>query len=825
MATIWLGDFRAKQLQQYFIKTDNESRKDTYLVDDYAEYSWFSTNASAHLPLFYESKADVIITLGFNDCVQSCTWPVFNIEDIVEKYMKTVNSFIELYTDLNFYFCSICPIDGDYPFSNYESTGVIPKEDLDNKIKQFNKKLKAECLKAESKVTFIDSYDYLTSTSFTTRDGIRYTVDTCENLYDFIRSKIKVEIQTSTFLGRIRATEDDAPKKSDDDTYIYWTHTSKSGGLNECVEIISGSGDVLPNCVGYAWGRFYEIIGEIPKLFKGNAGNWYGYNDGYERNSRIDEFPRVGSVICWSKPGEAGHVGIVESIDTKTGTIITSESGYNDKAYDPTDVFWVTTRIYDSSKQNWRKAENGKAVKSWIDDYVFQGFIYPPQTSASKTDLCTKNSYGISLEEMKPNARYIWQYLGSRGWTLNAVAALLGNMQQESKLSPGVWENVVTDCETIDATTGVHTLTTKGKQFSDGYGLTQWTPATKFFTWCNNGGAKGNANGSGGVLPYWEIDTQLMRIEAEVAASTGSWIEGLSQWIKKASKGYDMTFSEFITSDKDAAWLAGAFAFCYERPARSTGSLAEQDALKEERGGYGKYWYDYLNSLSPIVTEDTTLKVSSFKLDGCKTSQINFSFLASNAESAEYTLTQGNNKIISKKIAEFATDLNKIVIKSDKIIPNKSYKLELKVHGANDKSFSKKITCEVPQELPESIKSIKLSCKDTLKSTKSKFKLTINKPDNLGYWKKNSFGYDLQLFINGKCIKTKVINEVKNISSDNFSIKKEFGYDCKLGDIVQIGVRVWTKDSDSNKIYDGLAPKTSNAICLLNRPVTAYLNN
>ena len=53
----------------------------------------------------------------------------------------------------------------------------------------------------------------------------------------------------------------------------YYKHTS-AGGVNECIHIKDGS--VLPNCVGYAWGRFYEISGKKPKLSKSNAENWYG---------------------------------------------------------------------------------------------------------------------------------------------------------------------------------------------------------------------------------------------------------------------------------------------------------------------------------------------------------------------------------------------------------------------------------------------------------------------------------------------------------------------------------------------------------------------
>lgn len=37
---------------------------------------------------------------------------------------------------------------------------------------------------------------------------------------------------------------------------------------------------------------------------------------------------------------------------------------------------------------------------------------------------------------MQVNARYIWAYLQAKGWTLNAVAGVLGNMQSESSINP-----------------------------------------------------------------------------------------------------------------------------------------------------------------------------------------------------------------------------------------------------------------------------------------------------------------------------------------------------------------------------------------------------
>lgn len=137
----------------------------------------------------------------------------------------------------------------------------------------------------------------------------------------------------------------------------HWIHTSR-GGLNECIHISGGS--VLPNCVGYAWGRFYEIIGEKPRLSKGNAEDWYGNtSDGYKRS----QTPALGAVACWSKGAVgneadgAGHVAIVEQI-LPNGDIVTSNSAYGG------------TRFYVKTYEK-KNGYNSGALK-------FQGFILPP---------------------------------------------------------------------------------------------------------------------------------------------------------------------------------------------------------------------------------------------------------------------------------------------------------------------------------------------------------------------------------------------------------------------------------------------------------------
>ena len=142
MATLIIGDFRGITLQQYQKKIHDITLDYSYLVDENAEYSWFSTHAIAQLPLSTQGLKDVVIMLGFNDCVYSCVWEAaFNTKQLASDYAKTINELITQYQSLNFYVCSINPIDADYPFAESDD-GIISKDDLTAKIKLFNNYIK-----------------------------------------------------------------------------------------------------------------------------------------------------------------------------------------------------------------------------------------------------------------------------------------------------------------------------------------------------------------------------------------------------------------------------------------------------------------------------------------------------------------------------------------------------------------------------------------------------------------------------------------------------------------------------------------------------------
>lgn len=143
----------------------------------------------------------------------------------------------------------------------------------------------------------------------------------------------------------------------------YYISTDK-GGYNRCIVINKTTGSVLPNCVGYAYGRFMEEANITScRLSRANAENWWAYNDGYKRGVT----PKLGAVMCWrrGKAGYAddgaGHVGIVEKIEGDTLTASMSAYG--------------GTRWY---------LREFKLGSYSYNSLVFQGFIYNPNIAEEK---------------------------------------------------------------------------------------------------------------------------------------------------------------------------------------------------------------------------------------------------------------------------------------------------------------------------------------------------------------------------------------------------------------------------------------------------------
>lgn len=183
-----------------------------------------------------------------------------------------------------------------------------------------------------------------------------------------------------------------APSSSD----RYWIRTT-SGGYNKCM-LISG-GSVIPNCVGYAYGRFMEIMGTTScNLSTHNAGLWFGNTtDGYQRG----QSPKLGAVICWDYPGNAGHVAIVEQVNSD-GSIVTSNSAYQG------------TRFYVQTLK--------PPSYTWSSKYHFQGFIYNPAITANSGSVIATVAESklskflqVATSHLGEHGDWVWSTLGWKG--------------------------------------------------------------------------------------------------------------------------------------------------------------------------------------------------------------------------------------------------------------------------------------------------------------------------------------------------------------------------------------------------------------------------
>lgn len=154
----------------------------------------------------------------------------------------------------------------------------------------------------------------------------------------------------------------------------------------------------------------------------------------------------------------------------------------------------------------------------------------------------SENRY-LSKDEMKINASYIYMRLSFEGWTISAMAGMLGNMQTESTINPGIWQNL------------------DEGNMNLGYGLVQWTPASKYIDWAK-------ANG----YPVGHINSQLNRILYEVEKNI--------QWIHPS-----ITFKEYTQMSSPPYDMAMLFLHHYERPA---------DPNQPNRGTQAEYWYEFL---------------------------------------------------------------------------------------------------------------------------------------------------------------------------------------------------------------------------------------
>lgn len=186
----------------------------------------------------------------------------------------------------------------------------------------------------------------------------------------------------------------------------------------------------------------------------------------------------------------------------------------------------------------------------------------------------TDNQYFADYgDEQVNNASCIYSYFYFKGWTLQSISAMCGNIMEESRFNPALLEQGVP-------------YPPEGK----GTGLVQWTPYGDRYTKINPLHEVFNALG----YPWSDYSNgnyQCDAIYAEFEQSTGIKDWGIDpQWYPSlAPAQYRMNWNDFIKSTGDVGHLASVWEACYERPA----------SVHPERQEYARRWYDILKRIDP----------------------------------------------------------------------------------------------------------------------------------------------------------------------------------------------------------------------------------
>lgn len=207
--------------------------------------------------------------------------------------------------------------------------------------------------------------------------------------------------------------------------------TKSKGGYSTCIQgsPTDSQCNVLSNCVGYACGRFNEIIGAMkyPSLncnaenFIERAKNTYGLE--------ISSVPTLGGIMVWQKGtlsgnDGAGHVAVVEKI-IDSNTIYTSESGYGGSA------FWNSTRRNTNGRWGLGSAYT---FRSCIVNPAIGKVVAPTPTPSAKKSVDEVAKEVIRGEWGNGDERY--NRLTNAGYNYNEVQAKVNELLNSNKPTP-----------------------------------------------------------------------------------------------------------------------------------------------------------------------------------------------------------------------------------------------------------------------------------------------------------------------------------------------------------------------------------------------------
>lgn len=302
----------------------------------------------------------------------------------------------------------------------------------------------------------------------------------------------------------------------------------------------------------------FNSYGDILRLVNGALQAWNG-------KTKIMELTRKGMEF-WDGSSHVGNMGTKGNPfpllnDANGNPVVTDGKSLLLVGNSPTNIIGLSneesTGLIIRGATQWNLANNsyfigkgGNKSTIYVDRLIVGGKEVIPGDGSGGNDGDVPPE--LTTEKEK-NAWAVWQFLKSKGYSEQAAAGILGNMDQESGIMPD-----------IDEGGG-----------GPGYGLVQWTSPIA--------GESGRAYvqrllGQAGISgDYRNINTQLQLLE---------WHMHNGQYIPSAAYPYSVAQFKALT-DIGAATMA--FEANFERPA----------VTHPERIPLAQYWYNLLKDLKP----------------------------------------------------------------------------------------------------------------------------------------------------------------------------------------------------------------------------------
>lgn len=337
------------------------------------------------------------------------------------------------------------------------------------------------------------------------------------------------------------------------------------------------------NCTWYAWGRFMEIQGTTAKAYSPYDMKFTSGRDAKKWAKGVTKSvfnpdrawgttPEVGAVAVY-EGGTYGHVAIVERVNSN-GSVFVSESGQsfkNSKGNGGCGFHTYTTKtngdysnslrllgyIYNPAIHN-QGGSGGKSIVSGNTRSTGSSVVKKKYITWITEDAHASPELCLGSDAMRNNAIIAYLFFKERGYSVNTISAICGNMAVESHINPATYQGWAEDGDPNDNTLG--------------YGLIQWTPPSKILNWLD-------ANN----YSYIDGDAQLLWIHTLSTNTMGEWFQNTDP-----DRGqYYESFTDFMgDTTHSLEWLTKCFQYSLERGGYGSES---------QRLNYAKSYKDFFN--------------------------------------------------------------------------------------------------------------------------------------------------------------------------------------------------------------------------------------